>query len=437
MDPEIAIQLTCPMSQELLEDPYLCMHCQGSFSRAQVERWLAACSGTAHCPTCRGEWQMDVTLQPNRPLRNLLATLANGGSTTHVAPNLGDGMTFHFRKPFQLIVAGASGSGKSTGLNKLVDPSGDTEVAREGSGARGVTQGMSVVFNGRIGFRDGSLNVVLHDTKGFNDADESNVNLLRRLSEGMLQVGLGMDAIVHFVRMARQTEGDRQLPALLLDGLAHTEAAKAELAQRWVIVVTHCDSARRPVTLEEIEQFRGELLAFFPEVLAPAVQRAIFIENGPRDSSPYANAEKNRDALLTQVITCRQVYHKSFHARNLDELIGSAVLDTLRHQPHLSEALDGMDSQQLSALQQHFDTVNTVKAWMPITPAVPVPPAFCEAWNSLSIAVRDEVAAQVASAVCDEVRTRCRAKMGEEIHAAIRRHPYAGLAAAVHKCTLM
>mmetsp|Transcript_17557 Transcript_17557/g.39533 ORF Transcript_17557/g.39533 Transcript_17557/m.39533 type:complete len:431 (+) Transcript_17557:70-1362(+) len=420
MDPQIASQFTCPISLGVLEDPYLCTHCTASFSKVHAEAWLATHGQAASCPLCRGQWRLNDTLKRNTQLSNLLATLTAGGGAT----NAGDGMTFRFRQPYRTIVAGAFGSGKSTSLNKLVDPSGSTEVAREGNGGFGETQEMSAVFDGEVPFRDSTLKVVLYDTKGFNDPEQSDVDLLRQLSDGMLAVALGMDAIVHHVKMDRFTEGDIRLPNLLLDGLANSAAAKEELAQRWIIVVTKSDSDGDPVTLAEIEQFRGELGAKFPAELRPSVQRAIFIENGANTASPYANAEENRNRLLTQVVTARQVYHKSFVATNLDEVIASALEDTLRHQPQLSSALNSMDSQQLHALQQHFDVVNTSKAWIAITEAVPVPPAFRDAWNGLSIAVRDEVATQAAAAVHDEVRTRCKAKLASEIEEALARQKY-------------
>merc|ERR1719181_168647 len=154
-------------------------------------------------------------------------------------------------------------------INATVDPSGESvPVAREGDGARGETQEVAQCFpapgdSGLVQHRGVALQLVFFDTPGFNDPDKRNDGLMRNLSRATVHMCEGIDAIVHVVKKGRMTEPDRQLPRLLLDGLAHDEESRAELAKRWMFIVTHADSGRQAVDEANIEQFRGAMMEFF------------------------------------------------------------------------------------------------------------------------------------------------------------------------------
>lgn len=353
-----------------------------------------------------------------------------------------DGMTVAFTEPYKVMMAGSFGAGKSTLTNMIVDPTGDTEVAREGNGPRGETQDVRRVFPGQDGscqlpFRGKHILIHLFDTPGFNDPDRPDSTTLRLLSEATLDVALGMDAIIHTVKMGRMTEGDRNLPELLIRGLADTDEKAAELARRWIIIVTHCDSQRRPVREYDIEQFRGAMSQWFPPILSGAVERALFVENDVRRPSAYADGAANQQRILSHVVSARQVYHKSFKSVPMQDMILQATGNALREWPDLQQAMSPMTAHEIGTLHQFFKTIVQQRRFVPMTDATPASDAFKAAWNSLSIALRDEVAQRIAESVIQCCADEANKKMRAEVSALLAREQREAAERAKKACTIM
>ena len=127
-------ELMCPITHEMLQDPVVCPNCGQSFSADALQTYLRE-NREGRCPLCnvnvgdRG-WARNVALgdiiQSMRA--NQLRTESLGGNT------------FVYTRPFVIIIVGSYGSGKSTLINILVDPSGTRIIAEEAASARGCTQ---------------------------------------------------------------------------------------------------------------------------------------------------------------------------------------------------------------------------------------------------------------------------------------------------------
>ncbi|CAE7594752.1 unnamed protein product [Symbiodinium sp. CCMP2456] len=256
-------ELRCPVTLEVLQDPVMCMACQQSFSRHAVRLERS-------CPCCRAE---PLEIAPNRLAARLLAREEQARALQQGYAQRRDGMQFAYTRPFTIFVTGMFGAGKSTFINLMVDPTGDTDVAVEDQTAEGVTQTVHEAFNGHIEHRGSTVNAIFVDTPGFGDPDRPDAETLKQLSEATVQMAAGMDSIVHVVKMGRMQEADRQLPQLLLAGLAPDAETRAELVKRWIFVVTHADSGRRPCDAATLERFKGKMDSFFPPELHDAVNR--------------------------------------------------------------------------------------------------------------------------------------------------------------------
>ena len=79
-----------------------------------------------------------------------------------------------------------------------------------------------------------------------------------------------------------------------------------------------------------------------------------------------------------------------------------------------------MTSQEVGAVQQLFKPVLQKQIFVSMTDAVPATRAFREAWNTMSIAVRDQVAVGVATQVVEEVNKVAQDKINHEVNEVIR-----------------
>ena len=231
-------ELRCPITLEMLEDPVMCTACQQSFSRHAVRQHMQV---SRRCPVCRAE---PLRITPNRWAARLLDVVRDedaAASTRRL-----EGMHFTYTHPYTIFVTGMFGAGKSTLINLMADPTGESDISVEDQTADGVTDTVEEAFNGNLQHRGSQIPVILVDTPGFGDPARADAETLKQLSQATVQMVAGMDSIVHVVKIGRMQEADRQLPQLLLAGLAPDDETRAELAKRWVFVVTHADSGRRP-----------------------------------------------------------------------------------------------------------------------------------------------------------------------------------------------
>lgn len=121
-------ELRCPITHELLEDPMMCNRCGRNFSDAALRTHLGRSST---CPLCR----CDATrhgFTRNRTLQDIIQRMKEAQPE--------NGHTVVYTQPFVMMFFGAFGSGKSTQINLLVDPSGRTIIAPEASTGRGCTK---------------------------------------------------------------------------------------------------------------------------------------------------------------------------------------------------------------------------------------------------------------------------------------------------------
>lgn len=127
-------ELMCPITHEMLQDPVVCPQRGQSFSADALQTYLRQ-NPEGRCPICnvnvggRG-WTRNIVL------RDLIQSM---GAHQLRTESLG-GNTFVYTRPFVIIIVGSFGSGKSTLINLLVDPSGNRIIAEEAASAGGCTQ---------------------------------------------------------------------------------------------------------------------------------------------------------------------------------------------------------------------------------------------------------------------------------------------------------
>lgn len=227
---------------------------------------------------------------------------------------------------------------------------------------------------------------------------------MRELSRATLHMAQGIDAIIHVVKKGRMTDNDRKLPELLLSSLAHNDEHRRELASRWVFLVTHCDSQRRTTDLATLEQFRGEMKAFFPEILHEAIDRCIFVENGRSAAdSPYGDAAANNDKLLDHIAQARRVYHRVYRSPELDEMIAGIFREMLVRWDDVSASFPNMEAHELSSLLQHFKAMVRANRFLEMSSATVSNQEFCNYWNRMNLATRDHIAVRFARDVLNGV----------------------------------
>lgn len=401
--------LMCPITLEILQDPLMCTSCTTSFSLTAILQHLQR---RGVCPICRADLVQGRSLVPNRALAQALpymqGVVRQAEHGEYAARQAESGMAFVYEEPFKMFFTGSFGAGKSTAINMLVDPTGASVVSQEGDGARGQTQNVQLVFPA-----DGNAGTLMHhgrpvqvqvfDSPGFGDPDRSESDLMRELSRATLHVAQGIDAIIHVLKKGRMTNGDRNLPELLLSGLAHNDEHRRELASRWVFLVTH-DSQRRATDMVTLEQFRGEMKAFFPEILHEAIDRCMFVENGQGATrSPYGDAEANKNKLLDHIAQARRVYHRVYRSPELDEMIAGIFREMLVRWEDVSASFPNMEAHELSSLLQHFKAVVRANRFLEMSSATVSNQEFCNYWNNMNLATRDHIAGRFTRDVLNAV----------------------------------
>lgn len=265
------------------------------------------------------------------------------------------------------------------------------------------------VFSGEVDHRGALRRIDLIDTPGFGDPEKPDGDTLRALSRATVDIAEGVDVFLHIVKMDRMNDMDRNLPEILLTGLADDDETRQEMAARYLFVVTHADSSRGPADPAKLDQFKGEMRAFFPEILHSAVQNAIFVEHGPKlGSSPYGDAVVNRDLILDHAMDMRQVHHRVFKSKKLDAIIQKGFA-TAMNMWKTDMGFDGqrgrsIKAEELGGLLNFFNQVIQQKKWIHMTEEHACCTRFRGGWNNMNRAVRDEVAVQVAKSVIQEVQ---------------------------------
>lgn len=403
----------CPITHEMLQDPVVCPQCGQSFSADALQTYLRQ-NPEGRCPICnvnvggRG-WTRNIVL------RDLIQSM---GAHQLRAESLG-GNTFVYTRPFVIIIVGSFGSGKSTLINLLVDPSGNRIIAEEAASARGCTQRAEKVFSGEVDHNGTSRLLELIDTPGFGDPDKSDAQTIRELSRATVDIVAGVDLFVHVVKKDRMGYIDRFLPEIILSGLADDDEAQKEIARRYVFVVTHADSARQPVEQASLDEFKGAMKAFFPDILKSAVQNAVFVENGRNlGTSPLGNPVANRDLILDRAMEARELYHRVFKSKSVEKIIQKGFEDAMEMWKHMDfngHHVRQIEPEELGALLNFFKKVIERKAWIEMTPATTSCSEFRQAWNKISLAVRDQVAVKVAESVKHQVEESCNKSWTEKI----------------------
>lgn len=371
-----------------------CWHCRKNFSKEAIEAHLARNGAT--CPMCRGNLGAGF-LKPN-------SGLAEACEQPNVVAT-GDGTNFVYTKPFSLIVTGSCGSGKSTWINLCADPSRQgPRVTQTGNGARGCTQDVRKVFEGALPHRGQDMQVAELDTPGFGDPEQDETEQLRLLAKATLELAAGIDGIVHVIRKGRMTPADRELPRLMLNGLATTAEEKRELCKRWIFVVTNVDSGEDEVLDGDIQEFRGFMKGQFPRELEEAVNRTIFVEQGRAfNDSKYGNAQANRDLVLDHVAKTRTVDHPVFRCKPVAEMECKALSAAMATWQGLGDHLKNMTSEEATSLYSHFKAVRDKKCGVAMTVATTSHNGLRSKWNGLPLITRDKVAVDMADRVMKEL----------------------------------
>ena len=159
--------------------------------------------------------------------------------------------------------------------------------------------------------------------------------------------------------------------------------------------------------------------AFFPDILESAVQNAVFVEHGPKlGTSPLGNAVANRDLILDRAMEAREVYHRVFKSKSVEKIIQKGWEDAMKMWKHMGfngHHVRQIEPEELGALLNFFNKVIERKAWIEMTPATTSCSEFCQAWNKISLAVRDQVAVKVAESVKHQVEESCNKSWTEKI----------------------
>ena len=162
--------------------------------------------------------------------------------------------------------------------------------------------------------------------------------------------------------------------------------------------------------------------AFFPDILEFAVQNAIFVEHGSKlGTSPFGNAVANRDLILDRAMETREVYHRVFKSKAVEEIIETGFQKAMEMWKHMG--FDGhrcarqIKPEELGALLNFFKKVIERKEWIEMTPATTSCREFQQIWNEISLAVRKEVAVKVAESVMHQVEEACNKSWIQKIKA--------------------
>ena len=276
--------------------------------------------------------------------------------------------------------------------------------------------------------------IALIDTPGFGDPDKNDGETLRELCRATTEIAQGVDVFVHVLKKGRMQETDRNLPELLLTALADDDKTRQEIASRYVFVVTHADSDRRPVMPSSIDQFKGEMKAFFPEILEPAVMNSIFVEHGRNlGTPPFGDAVANRNLILDQAMQARQVYHRVFKSKPLQHIIQKGFQNAMEMWRHMGLQSRQLDPEELGALLNFFKQVNKHRKFIPMTAATTSCREFRDAWNKFSLAARDAVAVKVAQNVISQVEESCNKSWTEKL----TKYTTSKVRACVRTCVVM
>lgn len=412
-------ELECPIGLVLLENPYQCPHCQVNASFKAFKQHIINSNSCFQCGqplSIIGEiddLERILQIMPNRKLADVIHEVAplldrlrtpEGGMVHH------SGMLYEYSEPFKVLFVGAMGTGKSSlisMLHKLATGSdSEDDVTAEGDGARGTTKEFKcAVENLAMKAHGREVRLTMFDSPGFNDPEIPHRDLMRALNAATEQMSLGMDAIVHVIRKGRLCALDRQLPEILIAALADTQEQKTELLRRWIMVVTHADSQKKRVKLENIQEFRGQMKGIFPTFMVDIIDKSIFLEMGRGHGQQYSDLEKHKDTLLMRITECRQVFQHAFVSVRLDDLIRNSMGHVMYQYKGLRLELKDMKKEEATSLYNFFQVVEAKKCFLEITASVlPDESEFRKAWNALNMACRDSIATAVAAQVRNEVK---------------------------------
>lgn len=194
------------------------------------------------------------------------------------------------------------------------------------------------------------------------------------------------------------------MPDTLMAALTGSQEQKFALLKRWIIVVTHSDSARKPVEAERLQEFRREMKAVLPDFMEQVVSDAIFVELSSSRETEFSDMATFKDEIFSRITKCRQVDQRSFRATKLDDVIAGSLQAVMEHYPDLRKGLNHMKKEELTSLYRFLVVVSEKNRWLEITDSIlPDGDAFRDMWNKLNIVARDTVAMEVATRVKEDV----------------------------------
>ena len=327
-DGSVPKRFICPITQETMNEPYLCIPCGNNFEGSA----LRGLGSDKSCPICGVKFNDEKEFRSNTSLREEIRDWfdRNSDLISSQTPLCGvfvGKLFIKFGKLTNLdsdLFVGKFGTGKGRTINTIVG----SRVVESRASAKGVTLFPSVAFEGPLN----NQQVRLIDAPGLFDPEKSNEDTLQQLTLMLRQTVSGIDCIFHVIRMGRLDDSDLQMPRLLLDGLAVDAKERAKLAKRYKIIVTHCDSSDDngvndteedidATVSEQIAAFRAVMAHTFPEDLFDSVLHAIFIENNTRMKSPYNKPQELRARIVNDMICCREFKASCFIPKLLTDVV--------------------------------------------------------------------------------------------------------------------
>jgi len=226
-----------------------------------------------------------------------------------------------------------------------------------------------------------------------------NQETLSRVTE-LLNAGVsGVDTFFHVVAFGRLGEVDTQMPLLLLDALSSDSAERIQLAKRYRIIVTHCDSVDDAAE-DTLSKFRGALMQTFPPELSAAVSSCIFVENNKRLTSDYNDRQKIQADVIKELRCCRETRAVCYQPKLL-----SAVFEDVKAE--LRACFEGhvegdfllkATHEDLIGIKKFFNNIIVTKKWQPTRETDNLPKDFVVMWRKIGErpAVRDALAISLA-----------------------------------------
>ena len=420
-------QYKCKISHDLMSVPYMCPDCSSSFDGVQPERWLPASHSSAvkqdftkvphpqstpnkfkkPCPFCKKvpkEFTLSKSLRDatDRYKTGESSPRAGGGTSragggTSLLPS---SVFMDASNPYCAVFIGKSGAGKS----KTTSSTAGREVCESKNSAGGVTQVPSTALSEVVLDKK----VMPVDAPGLLDPEKDSDEVLEQLTALLGQKVDGLDAVPHVVKVGRLDDSEVQVPRVVLESLASSPKERQDLAKRYKIVVTYCDSSDdegfRPE--QAVAELRGRLLQVLPKELESTVRSATFVEHSQRFRSNYNDLDKFRRQFLTELVSCRSATATGYRPKLLTDAVNESRAElekTLRTNLSI-ESLSSRSYDELTSLQGFFRLVQSAGKWEKVRATDRLPDALTRGWSELQVVNRDRLAVEVAQKVNETLR---------------------------------